>query len=107
VVTVIQARLEPIARKAADDLYADLLYSAQDYFADNVRFNIASKVEAAERQARYDRARAIKAETINADLLAALKALHTVAEMTTFSDQFPAECEAARAAIAKATGGTQ
>ena len=36
------------------------------------------------------------------DLLEALERLHTVAEMTTFSDQFPAECEAARAALAKA-----
>lgn len=39
-------------------------------------------------------------------LFDALTALLTVAEMTTFSDQYPAECEAARAvisAIAKAT----
>lgn|GEM_PF-5674869 len=38
------------------------------------------------------------------ELLEALSSLLAVAEMTTFSDQYPAECEAARAAIAKATG---
>lgn len=38
------------------------------------------------------------------DLLVALSRLLAVAEMTTFSDQYPAECEWARAAIAKATG---
>lgn len=37
-------------------------------------------------------------------LLEALKALSAVAEMTTFSDQYPAECEAARAAISRAQG---
>lgn len=44
------------------------------------------------------------ADDLTAELLEALQALAAVAEMTTFSDQFPAECEAARAAIAKATG---
>ncbi len=39
------------------------------------------------------------------DLLEALQILLTVAEMTTFSDQFPQECENARAALSKATGG--
>jgi hypothetical protein len=38
------------------------------------------------------------------ELRSALGALLAVAEMTTFSDQYPAECEAARAALDKAEG---
>lgn len=38
------------------------------------------------------------------DLLEALEKLLAVAEMTTFSGQFPQECENARAALTKATG---
>lgn len=39
------------------------------------------------------------------ELLEALEALLAVAQMTTFSDQYPAECERADAAIARARGG--
>lgn len=38
------------------------------------------------------------------DLLTALKRLLAVSEMTTFSDQYPAECWAANEAILKAEG---
>lgn len=38
------------------------------------------------------------------DMLEALERLLAAAEMTTFSDQFPQECENARAALSKATG---
>jgi hypothetical protein len=38
------------------------------------------------------------------ELLKALDLLLAIAEMTTFSDQYPAQCELARAAIAKARG---
>jgi len=38
------------------------------------------------------------------DMFEALKGLSAVAETTTFSDQYPAECEAARTAISKALG---
>lgn len=41
-----------------------------------------------------------------AEMEDALAALFAAAEMTTFSDQFPAECEAARTALAKARGET-
>lgn len=37
------------------------------------------------------------------ELLEALKALAAVAEATTFSDQYPLECEMARSAISKAS----
>ncbi len=37
------------------------------------------------------------------DLIEALQKLSDVCEMTTFSDQYPYECELARAAITKAT----
>lgn len=43
------------------------------------------------------------ADGLTAELLAALQRLAAVAEMTTFSDQYPLECELARIAIANAT----
>ncbi|WP_299941135.1 hypothetical protein [uncultured Nitratireductor sp.] len=39
------------------------------------------------------------------DLLEALENMLRVAEMTIFFDHFPVECEIARAALSKATGG--
>ena len=39
------------------------------------------------------------------EMLEALERLLAAADMTTFSDQFPQECENARAALSKATGG--
>lgn len=39
------------------------------------------------------------------DMAKALADLLTVAELTTFSDQYPRECEAARAALSQALGG--
>lgn len=41
---------------------------------------------------------------IAAETLEALERLLAAAEMTTFSDQFPQECENARAALSKARG---
>lgn len=38
------------------------------------------------------------------EMAEALEGLLAVADMTTFSDQYPGECEAARAALAKARG---
>lgn len=41
------------------------------------------------------------------ELLEALEALLAVAQMTTFSDQYPAECERADTAIARTRGGQE
>lgn len=69
-----KARAPEVVRKAAEDLYETVLYDAQDYLVDNVTFNIAARIESAERQARLDRERAQKAEKQNADLRAVVRA---------------------------------
>lgn len=49
VTELVAAALEPLARKAADDIYERMMETAQDYLADNVRFNLSSRLEASER----------------------------------------------------------
>lgn len=44
---------EPKIRRAADDLYEQLLDAVQDYLVDNVRWNIREKLDCADRQVRY------------------------------------------------------
>lgn len=58
VVAAILEKLKPALRKASEAIYEDLLYTAQDYLIDNVRWNIRSQIDAAERQAQNDRIRA-------------------------------------------------
>lgn len=47
---VMKAAADVAAKKAADDIYASVLDGAQDYLTSNLRFNIASKLDMAERQ---------------------------------------------------------
>lgn len=70
--------IAPRLKTAADDLYADLLCVVQDYLKENVLHNVRSEVEAANRQALYDRQRAIKAEANVTALVEALKEAHKV-----------------------------
>lgn len=55
VVAAIIEKLKPALKKASEEIYENLLYTAQDYLIDNVRWNIRSAIDAAERQARNDR----------------------------------------------------
>jgi hypothetical protein len=55
VVAAILEKLKPALKKASETIYEDLLYTAQDYLIDNVRWNIRSAIDAAKRQARHDR----------------------------------------------------
>jgi hypothetical protein len=63
---------------------------------EEIRRQISSAMEA--------RRRDTKIRDAAPDLLEALEKLLAVAEMTTFADQFPQECENARAALSKARG---
>lgn len=57
VLAAFAKRAGKMARAAADDYYEQLLYAVQDYLRENVRFNIASRIDGAERQALGDRQR--------------------------------------------------
>lgn len=47
---VMKVAADVAAKKAADEIYARILDSAQDYLTDNLRFNIASTLATAERE---------------------------------------------------------
>lgn len=51
----IEKAVQPLLKKAVDDIYGGLLDATQDYLRDNVAFNIASRIDVAERQALSDR----------------------------------------------------
>jgi hypothetical protein len=88
--SVARIAVEKLARKAADDFYEHLLHSVQDYFCDNIKFNIGSRLDAAERErrAQWDRAeecerRALAAEerarTAEGQVAILIKAMPAVA----------------------------
>lgn len=109
--------IAPRLKTAADDLYADLLCVVQDYLKENVLHNVRSEVEAANRQALYDRQRAIKAEANVTALVEALKQTQSVLAMmvepgaiqqTTVINAYAAAKAAeakARRALSQALGG--
>ena len=53
----IEKAVQPLIKKATDSIYAGLLDATQDYLRDNLAFNIASRIDTAERQAAHDRQR--------------------------------------------------
>lgn len=55
VAAAILEKLKPALRKASETIYEDLLYTAQDYLIDNVRWNIRAEIDTAKRQALHDR----------------------------------------------------
>jgi len=86
VVTAIEKAVQPLIKKASDDIYAGLLDTTQDYLRDNLAFNIAERISAAERQASADRIEADRLRGVNATLLEALnRLLHDVDDLTSSS----------------------
>lgn len=51
----IEKAVQPLLKAAVDNIYAGLLDATQDYLKDNLAFNIASRIDCAERQAYSDR----------------------------------------------------
>lgn len=47
----IEKAVQPLLKKAVDDIYGGLLDATQDYLKDNLAFNIASRISTAEREA--------------------------------------------------------
>jgi hypothetical protein len=107
----IEKAVQPLLKQATDSIYAGLLDATQDYLRDNLAFNIASRIAAAEREAANDREELERERLIRSDLLEALEtatALIRDAEKDTnwvsgdpYGDSAAAEFEAL---IAKARG---
>ncbi len=55
VTSAIEKAMQPLLKKAVDDLYGGLLDATQDYLKDNLAFNIASRISASEREASHAR----------------------------------------------------
>lgn len=70
----IEKAVQPLLKKAVDDIYGGLLDATQDYLKDNLAFNIASRIDCAEREAANARHRC-------ADLEAALEQTWEVLHM--------------------------
>jgi hypothetical protein len=51
----IEKAVQPLLKKAVDEVYSGLLEATQDYLKDNLAFNIASRISAAEREAAIAR----------------------------------------------------
>lgn len=71
-VALVAEKLKPFVQKFADDLSADVHYYIEDSLQRNVRFNIASVINGARRQAESDRASLLASAEENARLRAAL-----------------------------------
>lgn len=95
----IEKAVQPLLKKAVDDIYAGLLDATQDYLQDNVAFNIASRISVAEREAAQSRA-------MVTELLEVLDEAY--AELAADNTRDGPRClllTKIEAAIAKATGG--
>ena len=110
----IEKAVQPLLKQATDSIYAGLLDATQDYLRDNLAFNIAERIDAAERQADYDRRECDRLRRINAELLAALEQVARPYGMLDIAvsehvhgprgDDMLAAAKLVRAAIAQATG---
>lgn len=104
----IEKAVQPLLKKAVDDIYGGLLEATQDYLKDNVAFNIASRISTAEREAAGARA---MAKILADELGVVASGLHMLRraidegdprpEIFVRIDDMQRDC---RAAIAKATG---
>lgn len=52
VTALLERRMRPVLQKVADELYERMLFSVQDYLAENLKFNIGSAISAAEARAQ-------------------------------------------------------
>ncbi len=110
VVTAIEKAVQPLIKQASADIYAGLLDTTQDYLRDNLAFNIAERISAAERQASADRIEADRLRGVNATLLEALiQAAEEIEDLRKYANNHGGmidneRCDYARAAITLATG---
>lgn len=72
VTSAIEKAVQPLLKKAVDDIYGGLLDATQDYLKDNLAFNIASRIDVAEREAATARRKLQAEREAKADLVRAL-----------------------------------
>lgn len=77
VTDAIEKAVQPLIKKAVDDIYGGLLNTTQDYLKDNLAFNIASRIDVAEREASSARRRASALFTELAEARTTLSILRT------------------------------
>lgn len=106
---VMKAAADVAAKRAADEIYARILDSAQDYLEENLRFNIASTLATAERERKAAQDRVGGLLALIGEQNAALKLAEDVLSRSPFSTQMwpngmhpNTGIEQIRAAIAKA-----
>lgn len=104
----IEKAVQPLLKKAVDDIYCGLLDATQGYLRDNVAFNIASRIDCAERQALSDRQDLARERKKTAALLAALEEaldlMHGNNDMSLQGSDEWLWANSARAAVALAKG---
>jgi len=71
----IEKAVQPLLKRAVDDIYTGLLESTQDYLTSNLAFNIASRIDVAEREASFARQENARLGDNNAELLSSLRHL--------------------------------
>jgi hypothetical protein len=74
----IEKAVQPLLKKAVDDIYGGLLDATQDYLKDNLAFNIASRISTAEQEASNCRREIEREREITAELLSAC--IHAAAQ---------------------------
>ncbi len=108
VLDAIRPVIEHEVREASDLLYGATMEAVQDYLCDNVRFNIRSRLDAAEAERRAEWERAENLTKQRDELFWALKGLVQVARTsggTAGADQaLMAACERGERAIEYAFG---
>lgn len=98
----ISVDIEKALQRTTDDIYERLLYAVQDNLSWDAKYNIQSRIESADRQARLDRQRVIDADQHIAELRQrigrlefaaanASSALNEAAEY--FADRADADCD--------------
>lgn len=108
VTEAVAAVIEPQVRKAADDLYARMMETVQDYLADNLRFNLSSRLESAERENARLRKECWDVRNQRIALAGALNNLISAASAPSYQIGYASHIEAAvdeaKAALSKALG---
>lgn len=100
----IEKAVQPLLKKAVDDIYGGLLDTTQDYLKDNLAFNIASRISTAEREASDARRRADLYKAERDELLLSVIQYRDDMRFPPTPDSAERRLHAVEALIAKVTG---
>jgi hypothetical protein len=100
----IEKAVQPLLKKAVDDIYGGLLDATQDYLKDNLAFNIASRIGAAEREAATARRNLAIAIDIAEQAIGLVEDAEKDTNWSSAPWHEPSAVDAMRAALARAKG---